>query len=161
MLVFWMLNRIYSDKALLEMVRKEMAPYVQAIQPKSDLPIPESPQLETFDVEGLSANCPLLKSCYVECLRVDTASWSFKQVKQDFVLQSREKGAQGWLMRKGEYAHAAHNNTDPAYFDDPLVWKADRHVKGEGDEKRADMGILRPYGEQFLTRAVLMMLTVS
>ena len=67
------------------------------------------------------------------------------------MLQAREKDARGWMMRKGEYAHAAHNmhNTDPNYFDNPLVWKADRHVKYEGDEKRAtaDLGSIRPYGK--------------
>ena len=137
------------------MIREELAPYVRAVQPKSEFPIHEPPQLETFDVEGLCANSPLLKSCYVECLRLDTASWSFKEVKQDFVLKSREKGAPGWLMRKGEYAHAAHNlhNTDADCFADPLLWKADRHVKYEGEEKRgtADMGSIRPYGKPLRT----------
>ncbi|KAK4543154.1 hypothetical protein LTR36_005932 [Oleoguttula mirabilis] len=150
-LIFWMINRIYADRVLLEMLREEMEPYVQAVQPSSDFLIAEPPGLEKFDVEGLCANCPLLKSCYIECLRLDTASWSLKVVKQDFVLQSRDKDAQGWLLRKGEYAHAAHDlhNTDPNYFDNPTVWKADRHVKYGGDGKRgtADMGSIRPYGE--------------
>jgi len=158
-LIFWMINRIYADKALLEMLREEMEPYVQAVQPESDFLIAEPARLKKFDVEGLCTNCPLLKSCYIECLRLDTASWSLKVIKQDLVLQSREKDAQGWLLRKGEYAHAAHNlhNTDPNFFDDPKVWKADRHVKyeGEGSEKRgtADMGSIRPYGKQRLRSA--------
>lgn len=149
-LVFWMINRIYADPQLLTKLREEISPYVQALQPKQELAIPEPPRLETFDVEGLCANCPLLKSCYIESLRIDTASWSFKVVKQDFAIQPREKDAQGWLLRKGEYAHAAHDlhNTDPEYFEDPMVWKADRHIKYEGEEKRgvADMGSIRPYG---------------
>ena len=109
--------------------------------------------METLDAEGLCNNCPLLKSCYVECLRLDTASWSLKIIKQDFVLQSREKDAQGWLLKKGDYAHVAHDlhNTDPRYFHGPEVWKADRHIRieGEGSEKKAvvDMGSIRPYGE--------------
>lgn len=150
-LIFWMVTRIYADKALLEMLREEMDPYVQAFQPKPDFLLPEPPRLEKFDVEGLCANCPLLKSCYVECLRLDTAPWSLKVVKQDFVLQSRDKDAQGWLLHKGEYAHAAHDlhNTDPNHFDNPTVWKADRHVKYASDGKHgtADMGSIRPYGE--------------
>lgn len=148
-LVFWMINRIYADKALLAMIREEIAPYVRAVQPKQDFPIPQPPHIESFDVEGLCTNCPLLKSCYIECLRLDTASWSLKVVKQDLVLQGRERNSQGWLLRKGEYAHAAHDlhNTDPNYFDDPMVWKPDRHVKYGDDEKgTADMGSIRPYG---------------
>lgn len=150
-LVFWMLNRMYADTDLLGRIRAEIAPYVHAIQPTSELPIPEAPRLEKLDVEGLCAHCPLLKSCYIECLRVDAASWSFKAVKKDFVLQSREKDAQPWMLKKGQYAHAAHDlhNMDPEYFHDPSVWKADRHIKFDSHTKRdvADMGSIRPYGE--------------
>lgn len=149
-LVFWMLNRIYADPKVLASLREEIAPYVKAVQPKQDFPIPEPPRLEVFDLDGVCNNCPLLKSCYVESLRLDTASWSLKVVKQDFVLQSREKNAQPWMLRKGQYAHAAHDlhNTDPSYFDDPLTWKAARHVKYEGDNKTAsvELGSIRPYG---------------
>ena len=152
-LVFWMINRIYSGAHLLAKLREEITPYVRAVQPKQDLAIPEPSRIETFDVEGLCAQCPLLKSCYIESLRVDTASWSFKVVKQNFAIQSGEKDAQAWLLRKGDYAHAAHDlhNTDPKYFEDPQIWRADRHVRfeGEGAEKKgaADMGSIRPYGE--------------
>jgi cytochrome P450 len=149
-LVFWMINRIYSDPSLLAKLREEIAPYVDAVQPKQEFPVPEPPRLEAFDVDGLCNNCPLLKSCYVESLRVDTASWSLKLVQQDFVLQSREKESQGWLLKKGQYAHAAHDlhNTDPNYFQDPDSWKADRHIKLDGEEKKAnvDLGSIRPYG---------------
>lgn len=151
-LVFWMLNRIYADPQLLAMLRKEIDPYAKAIQPKQEFPIPEPSRLENLDIEGLCNNCALLKSCYVECLRLDTASWSLKIVKQDFVLQSRERDAQAWLLRKGEYAHAAHDlhNTDPNCFENPMAWKADRHIKyADGGQKKqtADLGSIRPYGE--------------
>ena len=151
-LIFWMVNRIYADRALLEMIREEVEPYVRAIAaPTTGFGgIAEAPRLDRFDVEGLCESCPLLKSCYVECLRLDTASWSLKVVKQDFVLQSKEKDAQGWLLRKGEYAHAAHDlhNTDPNHFSDPTLWKADRHVRyqGAGGKSAVDMGSIRPYG---------------
>ncbi|TKA80004.1 hypothetical protein B0A55_02087 [Friedmanniomyces simplex] len=149
-LIFWMVNRIYADQALLEMIREETAPYITAVQPPSDLPIAEPPRLEKFDVDGLCNHCPLLKSSYIECLRLDTAPWSFRVIKEDFVLQGRQKDAEGWLLRKGDCAHIAHDlhSTDPEYFDDPTVWRADRHIKYEGDEKRAvaDMGSIRPFG---------------
>lgn len=103
-LVFWMVNRIYSDRSVLAKLREEIAPYVEVIQAQNDLPIAEPPRISKLDVEGLCTKCPLLKSCYVECLRLDSASWSFKEVKQDFVLQSREKGSQPWLLKKGDYA---------------------------------------------------------
>lgn len=150
-LVFWMVNRIYSDRQLLAMLREETSPYVEiAHPPENDLPVPELPRISNIDVEGLCTKCPLLKSCYIEVLRLDSASWSFKEVKQDFVLKSRDQKDQPWLLKKGDYAHAAHDlhNTDPNYFENPMVFKADRHIKYNGEGQGvAEMGTIRPYGK--------------
>ena len=150
-LIFWMLNHIYEDKALLAKVREEIAPYVRIEQfTNTGLPITEPPRITHMDIDGLCNNCPLLKSCYIECLRLDTASWSLKIIKQDFVLQSRDKYSQPWMLRKGDYAHAAHDlhSTDPNYFTNPMVWRANRHVKFDDKNKRsAEMGSIRPYGK--------------
>ncbi|SMR57129.1 unnamed protein product [Zymoseptoria tritici ST99CH_1E4] len=149
-LVFWMITRIYADRALLAMLREEIAPHVKiALPEKTGLPISEVPRIDAIDVDSLCSKCPLLKSCYIECLRLDSASWSMKVVQKDFVLQSREKDGQSWKLRKGECAHAAHDlhNTDPKYFERPEVFKPDRHVKTEeSGERVADMGSIRPYG---------------
>lgn len=152
-LVFWMINRIYEDRALLAMLRDEIAPYVKVEQEDTGLPIAEPPHITKLDVDALCSDCPLLKSCYVECLRLDSGTWSFKEIKSDFVLQSRQKDSQPWLLRRGTYAHIAHDlhNSDPNYFEHPLVWKADRHIKY--DEKRqgsVDLGTIRPYGKSDL-----------
>jgi cytochrome P450 len=158
--VFWMLERIYSDKALLAMLREEIEPYVRAVQPKQEFPIPDAPLLENLDVDGLCANCPLLKSCYIECLRLDAAPWSLKVAKQDFVLTPREKDAQGYMLRKGEYVHVAHDlhNTDPNAFENPDVFKADRHIKyDENGKGSADMGSMRPYGESCFQELLMKM----
>lgn len=152
--VFWMLNHIYADKELLEALRTEIAPYVKVVQPKQEFPVPEHPRLESIDEEGLATKCPLLKSCYVETLRVDTAPWSFKTMRQDLVLSGRDKGAEKYLLKKGSFAHIPHalHQTDPLYFDSPEVWRPDRHIKYEADEKSGDkkatvdLGTLRPYG---------------
>lgn len=149
-LVFWMLCRIYADKELLDKVREEIKPYVRVVQPKQELAVPELPRFETFDVDALATKCPLLKSCYVECMRLDVRSWSLRVVQEDFVLQSREKDAQGWSLQKGDCVHAAHDlhSTDPAYYPDPMVWKGDRHIRNSDDGKKgtADLGSIRPYG---------------
>lgn len=148
--VFWMLERVYSDKSLLALLRKEIEPYVRAVQPKQEFLIPDAPRLDKLDVDGLCANCPLLKSCYIECLRLDAAPWSLKVAKQDFVLTPRDKDAQSYMLRKGEYVHVAHDlhNTDPNVFENPNVFKADRHVKyDENGKGSADMGSMRPYGK--------------
>jgi cytochrome P450 len=134
---------------LLALLREEILPYVRAVQPKQEFIVPDAPRLEKLDAEGLCANCPLLKSCYIECLRLDAAPWSLKVAKQDFVLTPRDKEAQSYMFRKGEYVHVAHDlhNTDPNVFENPDVFKADRHVKYDENGKGfADMGSMRPYG---------------
>jgi hypothetical protein len=158
-LVFWMLNHIYADGALLARLREELDPYVTvAHDDDSELPIKSPPRISALDVDAICANCVLLKSVYVESFRLDAAPWSFKSVKSDFVLQARDpKGAavpsEAWLLRKGEFVHAAHDlhNTDPNYFDEPLAFKADRHIRYERDDDgreraTADLGSIRPYG---------------
>jgi hypothetical protein len=152
MLVFWMLNHIYADDAVLAQVREEIAPFVHAVQPKQLFGVPEPPQIGTFDHEALASKCPLLKSCYIESLRLDVAPWSFRVMQENLVLPaSKDKEAEKFMLKKGTYAHIAHSihHTDPAYFDDPQVWRADRHIKREqGDEEvSVNMGTIRPYGE--------------
>ncbi|KAG9757635.1 cytochrome P450, partial [Aureobasidium melanogenum] len=151
MLVFWMLNHIYADKKILSSLREEIAPFVHAVQPKQLFNVPEPPRIDTFDHEALASKCPLLKSCYVESLRLDAATWSFRVMQEDLVLPaSRDKDAEKFFLKKGTYAHIAHSihHTDPAYFDNPHVWRADRHIKREqGDEEvSVSMGTIRPYG---------------
>jgi len=154
--IFWLLNRIYADKELLEGLRKEVAPFVHIAQPKHEFPIPEMPRLDHIDLEGLERECPLLKSSYIESMRLDVAPWSFKIVRQDYLLSSREKDAEKFWVKKGTFAHIAHelHNKDPAYWEDPLVWRADRHIKWEPSETtpgekvaKVDMGTIRSYGK--------------
>lgn len=149
-LIFWMLNHIYADPALLRAIREEIAPYATAIQPAQEFPIPEAPRFTNLDIDGLCDKCPLLKAVYIECLRLDTASWSLRLVKQDIHLQSRDKTSPAFLLRQGSYAHAAHDlhNTDPAAFPEPLEFRPERHIRYDdgGVRKSADMGSIRPYG---------------
>jgi cytochrome P450 len=152
MLVFWMLNHIYADKSLLARLREEIAPYVHAVQPKQRFGLPESPCIDKLDYEALDKKCHLLKSCYIESLRLDAAPWSFRVMQEDLLLAaSREPDSDKFFLKKGTYAHIAHSihHTDPAYFDDPQVWRADRHIKHEhGDtEPSVSMGTIRPYGQ--------------
>lgn len=153
-LIFWMLNHIYADEDLLAKLREEVAPYVRAVQPKQTFGIAEAPQMQSVDQDGLLANCPLLKSAYIETLRVDTSIWSLKVMKEDLVLAGRDKRADKFLLKKGTYTHVAHDmhHKDPDYFDDPTTWRADRHIvyvedKAGGKWVSVDMGTIRPFGE--------------
>ncbi|KAF2158138.1 putative P450 monooxygenase [Myriangium duriaei CBS 260.36] len=173
-LIFWILCRVYSDSELLEQIRKEVRPYVKVRIPKQEFAIPESPILEDIEHESLTEKCPLLKAAYVESMRLDTAVWSFKIMKEDLTVAGRGKGADSdrFLVEKGTFCHVAHelHHRNPAFYEDPEVWRVDRHIKyeptkdGGKGEGKADMGTVRPYGgghsmckgRQFAFREILM-----
>ncbi|GAB7362374.1 hypothetical protein MBLNU230_g2699t1 [Neophaeotheca triangularis] len=154
-LIFWMLNHIYADGDLLTAIRAETAPYATPHQPAQEFPIPEPPRLSNLDIDALCAHCPLLKAVYIECLRLDTASWSLRHVQNDFHLTPRDSKppntTRPYLLPANSYAHAAHDlhNTDPKAFPDPLEFRPERHIRydaGTGAMKSAELGTLRPYG---------------
>lgn len=154
-LVFWMLLEIYRDPVLLEQIRDEISPYVTAIQPKNEfgMGVWISPKIETLDVNGLINNCPLLKSAYVETLRLYTGVWSLKWMRQDTTVKDGGKSGEEFLLKKGTYSHAAHemHQLDPNYFPNPREWQGARHVKesvGKDGKvvRTADLGTIRPYG---------------
>ena len=152
-LLFWMLIHIYSDKDVLARLREEIAPYAQRATPSEGFGIAEPPRLQTIDHDGLTNHCPLLKSCYFESLRVDTSILSLKVMKDDLVLSGRDKSAEKYILKKGSYTHVAHDihHKDPAYFNDPETWRADRHISyvdGPDGEKyvSVNMGTIRPFG---------------
>ncbi|KAI9714767.1 MAG: hypothetical protein M1820_000056 [Bogoriella megaspora] len=154
-LIFWLVLRVYQDRDLLSRIQQEVAPYVRATQRPATFGIPEPPEV-TIDVPGLTSKCPLLKACYIESLRVDSAPWSLKKVLQDFNLAESKADAGGsdpvtYRLKKGEYADVAFDLhfTDPKFFPEPLEWKPDRHLKdldGEGRYVIPEMGTIRPYG---------------
>jgi len=166
--VFWMLNHIYSDLTLLDALRKEVAPYIHVARPKQEFAIPELPRLEHVDMEGLDTRCPLLKSAYIETLRHDVASWSPKLMRQDYTLSSKDKSVEKFLLKKGTYTHIAHelHHKDPAYWIEPEVWKADRHViyktNDNGEKhKTAEMGTVRAYGKSLMYTIVEILILMT
>lgn len=155
-LIPWMLFELYRDPVLLEQVREEIAPYVNAVQPEnafgSAVWVP--PVLEDVDIDGLITKCPLLKASYIETLRVYSCGWAMKLMYHDTVLGERGKGGESFLLKKGTYAHIPQelHQLDPQYFSNPTEWQAERHIRETVDENgkkvlTADMGTLRPYGK--------------
>ena len=152
-LVGWMVFEIFRDPILLEQIREEILPYVEAVQPKNEfgLGVWMPPRLTKLDVDGLVNHCPLLKSAYVETLRLYTGVWSIKWLEQDTTLGGRSDDA--YLLTKGTYAHATQevHQLDPTYFPNPHEWHGARHVKESAGEdgkivRKSDLGTIRPYG---------------
>ncbi|KAL9062128.1 MAG: hypothetical protein Q9157_009204 [Trypethelium eluteriae] len=116
----------------------------------------EPPEI-TFDVPGLMARCPLLRACYIEALRLDSAPWALKKVMQDCeITESPEDAGLGvgggaqqpetYRLRKGEYADVAFDLhfTDPRYWEEPMRWQPERHLKEDGG--MPELGSVRAYG---------------
>lgn len=155
---FWLTIRILASPGLVADVLKETAPFVKVDQShNSSFGIQEAPRLK-IDHKGLATSCPLLKSCYIESLRLDSAAWSVKKIAQDFTLTEKQEdfvgahvGAepQTYLFKAGTYIEVPSglHMTDPKYFSEPDKFIPDRHIKkGENGDKIVDWGSVRPYG---------------
>ncbi|KAF2841429.1 cytochrome P450 [Patellaria atrata CBS 101060] len=134
-LVFWILLRILREPGLVDRLRAETAPFASATQPAQLFGIPEPPRLK-LDINALWTRCPLLRSCYMETLRLDSSPWSVKTVHRDFELIESADEAGGakpetFRISKGQYVEVAFDlhNTDPQYFDQPRKWIPERHIK--------------------------------
>ena len=162
-IIFWMIWHIYNDPTLLADLRAEIAPYVKlhkstgatgGIKEKDDVEI---------NLDGLRKKCPLLQGTFLETMRMETASNSYKNVTEDFMLEESEEDAvifgrskddrRRYLFKKGEFVvipHSAHQS-DERYFPEPQKFDARRfwvkkEVKGEEDEIRVDYKTMRPWG---------------
>ena len=151
-LCFWMILRILATPGLVDRIRAEIEPHVQASQPDNVLGLAEPPRLK-ISLAGLRGGCPLLKSCYFEALRLDSAPWSIKHIVKDFTITEDEKdgpgGTRSFSLKAGEYLDIPFgvHQSDPRYFPSPELFKADRFlVQGPDGKVEADIGTLRPYG---------------
>lgn len=155
-LTAWMILEISRDPVLLEQIREEIAPYVVITQPKNEFgpAVWVPPEIEHFDLDGLLHKCPLLKSAYVETLRLYTGGWSLRYVNQDVVVERRDDQPESFKLKKGTWVHVPSelHHLDPEYFPNPQEWHAARHIKETIDEKgekkvTVDLGTTKPYGK--------------
>ncbi|KAF2474314.1 cytochrome P450 [Lindgomyces ingoldianus] len=83
--VFWMLLHIYSNSAILSDIREEIAPYVK-VSPSGERGPQGFPKLE-IDVDGLTKNCPLIKSAFYETMRMNMSGLGVRQVIKPVTLK--------------------------------------------------------------------------
>lgn len=166
-LVFWILVRIWATPGLVERVREETRPFVHISQPMQVFAIHEAPRMKV-SLPGLLKECPLLKSCYFETLRLDSRPASVKKIERDFVVretvQDVRAGTQpgSYLLKAGTYVNIPHavHQLDPRFFEDPTVFKPGRFLvrkeeqgqrpQRQGQQQRQEMtaqvGTLKPWG---------------
>ncbi|RJE22509.1 Cytochrome p450 [Aspergillus sclerotialis] len=161
-IAFWNILRIFSDRSLLEDVRKEIAPCASAMRPSREetgFPFQEPPRL-SIDPEGLQNSCPLLKASYYETLRLDTAPLSFRKLTSDISLTESIEDAQDaglthrrtYRIKKGENIVIPHGifHKDAKYFSNPDQYDPRRFIQTDhGTGAKAHMHPMKPVGGIF------------
>ncbi|KAI9824834.1 MAG: hypothetical protein M1826_007256 [Phylliscum demangeonii] len=151
LLCFWLLLRILATPGLLARVRAEIAPYVFVRDDDDDdddddvddlegagrPPTITAPPRLAISLHGLCSACPYFKASYLETLRLDSSPWSFKRIKEDFVLASGSPSstpdttASSYLFKAGSHVHIPHDahHTDPLFFHRPDDFLPERFLR--------------------------------
>jgi cytochrome P450 len=148
--VYWQLLYIISTPGLVNRIREEVAPFATVSKPFSIGSISEAPKLK-ISHEGLSKKCPLLKSTFLETLRMSDQPWSIRKVAEDVVIKGDKKSAAppSFLIRKGEFVTVPHelHMRDPKYFKDPEKFDPERFlVWNEDGTLSTNARTIRPFG---------------
>ena len=158
---------MWATPGLVERVREEIEPFVYISQPMQTFGIHEAPRMK-IGLAGLLKECPLLKSCYLETLRLDSRPASVKKIERDFIVRETHEdvraGAQpeSYLLKAGTYVNIPHavHQLDPRFFAEPTVFKPGRFLvqkDPDGQKQRprrqqgqqettAQVGTLKPWG---------------
>ncbi|KAI5458601.1 cytochrome P450 [Mariannaea sp. PMI_226] len=146
-LISWSLIELYRDPLLLEIVRKEIAPFAKVIQPKHEFSVAVwvPPKIESVDVDGLATKCPHLMAAYIETMRRYGGGWSASLLREDMTLKSDKSS---YSLKKGTFAHVLNDlhHSDPKSFPKPKDWNIERHLEADqtGKTQIASMGSVRP-----------------
>jgi cytochrome P450 len=149
---------IFSTPGLVSQIRAELSKHVK-IAPGTTIGKFSSPPTLEISHQGLATQSPLFKSAYQEALRLYSAPWSVRAVKQDAII-SNGKGGPEYRLHKGNNIILPHevHMLNPRHFPQPEQFIADRFLKpdssdeGEGEGKKDvgqdvfDPGMIRPYG---------------
>ncbi|KAI9757867.1 MAG: hypothetical protein M4579_003303 [Chaenotheca gracillima] len=165
-LSFWLLLRILAHgDDLVSRIRTETAPFVNASQPPPLLQGMSEPSQLKIDAKKLSSSCPLLKSCYLEALRLHSAPLSLRHVHSDCILpdghgsigDEKRDLTKGYLLKRGDWVAVPHSihHTDPRLYRAAANFEPERFMvtsKAESSSPEApnmssvDQRSFRPFG---------------
>ena len=154
-ITFWNILRIFADGALLDDIRKEIAPYTKASRPSREetgFPFQEPPTLR-IDLEGLCNSCPLLKASCYETMRLDSAPLSFTELTSDLTVEESTQESirpRTYRLRKSENVAVPHGifHNDSQSFSNPCQYDPLRFIRTdpETETRTAYMHTIRPLG---------------
>ncbi|KAL9616094.1 MAG: hypothetical protein Q9160_008994, partial [Pyrenula sp. 1 TL-2023] len=158
LMVFWTLYHIISEPSLRETILKEITPYAKLQQEKTGLLIDPPPRVK-LDVSGILNRCPLLKATYLESMRVDSASVSYKEILTDFEVTEKQYDAElngksrpdTYVLKHGQYIASFHGarQSDSRFFPNPTKFDPKRFLipdKNNPSNVSVDPQSLTPYG---------------
>ena len=129
-LAFWMILHIVAspDAGLVERLREEVESFVRATEPEKVMGFAQPVSMD-IDVEGLTAKCPILRSCFLETVRVYGRGWMAGKIMRDFTLV--EDDNLSWSLKRNEWVHVPFwvgNKADGLFHPDPEMWRYERHI---------------------------------
>ncbi|KAL0262531.1 hypothetical protein SLS55_001499 [Diplodia seriata] len=142
-LIYWFVVYVYATPGLLDAIREEIAPYVQLTTDDAT----HHARISKMDYPGLSRDCPLLKSAYLETFRHANEPSCLRYVGRDLTIAD---GEQTHHLAQGTYITVplGINQRSAAVYADPTKFVPDRFIEtDEATGKRvARYGSLKPWG---------------
>lgn len=165
-IVAWNIFRAMATPDVHDQIEEEISLYARAFRPSREetgFPIQDPPKL-SIDLDGLLRSCPLLRSCYYETLRIDSAAISIRELTDDLTLIDTRDGDEedshaiaedrGCLSKftlpRGDRLVVPHGviQNDGHYFSNPASYDLTRFIvtEGENGPKKAYMHTMKPFG---------------
>jgi cytochrome P450 len=150
LLVYWQILFILFITGLGDRIREEVAPFATVTKPLSIGSISEAPELKIAQ-ESLLKKFPLLKSTFLESLRMSDQAWPVRKVAEDVVIQGDKKDPNlpSFSAQKGESITIPHDlhMRGPQYFKDPGRFDLERFlVRNRDSTLSTSSKTMKPFG---------------